>query len=92
MTFDDLTFSLNERTGNQQALADFANGYRASVVCGPYTYGGPDGLYELAVKFGGKIVYDTPVTDDVEGYLTPDRVTELLGQIEALSARKEAQS
>lgn len=27
----------------------FKNGYGASVIRGPYSYGGPDGLFELAV-------------------------------------------
>ncbi len=61
------------------------NGYGASIVSTPYTYGGKEGLYELAV-FGknGHITYDTPVTNDVEGYLSEDAVTKLLEQIQEL--------
>jgi hypothetical protein len=63
----------------------FDNGYGASVVIGPYTYGSEDGLYELAVLGSdGKLCYDTPVTDDVEGYLSEDDVTKLLEQIQNL--------
>lgn len=63
----------------------FDNGYGASVVVGPYTYGGEDGLYELGVLgSNGKLTYDTPVTDDVEGYLSEDDVTRLLEQIQNL--------
>jgi hypothetical protein len=63
----------------------FDNGYGASVVVGPYTYGGEDGLYELAVlDSNGKLTYETPITSDVEGYLTEDEVTKLLEQIQLL--------
>ena len=53
----------------QQLIFKFDNGYGASVVRGPYTYGGDSGLFELAViKFDGNrhdLVYDTPITNDV---------------------------
>jgi hypothetical protein len=63
----------------------FDNGYGASVVVGPHTYGGEDGLYELAVLGkDGHLTYETPVTSDVEGYLSEDDVTKLLEQIQNL--------
>lgn len=49
--------------------------YDLSVVRGPHTYGGRDGLYELAViNPEGRVDYDTPVTDDVLGWLTAEKV------------------
>lgn len=88
-TFDSLEFrDKPDASRGIQAILDFDNGYSASVIKGPYTYGGDEGLYELAVLHGGSIVYDTPVTNDVEGYLTPEKVTELLQQIEALPRRE----
>jgi hypothetical protein len=85
-TFNDLVFKQDIQRGLNAARIMFDNGYGASVVIGPYTYGGEDGLYELAVILGsdGKLTYDTPVTDDVEGYLTEDDVTRLLEQIQNL--------
>jgi hypothetical protein len=85
-TFNDLVFKQDIQRGLNAARIMFDNGYGASVVIGPYTYGGEDGLYELAVILGsdGKLTYDTPVTDDVEGYLTEDDVTKLLEQIQKL--------
>jgi hypothetical protein len=85
-TFKDLEFKQDIQRGLNAARIMFDNGYGASVVIGPYTYGGEDGLYELAVILGsdGKLTYDTPVTDDVEGYLTEDEVTKLMEQIQNL--------
>lgn len=76
-------------SGAVQKLYKFANGYGASVVKGEHTYGGDEGLWELAVikfKTDGEFVldYSTPITEDVEGHLTDDAVEELLTKIEAL--------
>jgi hypothetical protein len=63
----------------------FENGYGASVVSHPMSYGGKMGLYELAVlDKNGELTYDTPITDDVIGYLTPEQVTEKLIEIQDL--------
>jgi len=72
-----------------QWLFRFDNGYGASVVQGPYTYGGPAGLYELGVvEWDGEdygLTYSTPVTDDVVGYLSAAEVADLLRKIEELA-------
>jgi hypothetical protein len=75
-----------------QRVYRFANGFGASVVRTPYSYGGDHGLYELAVViFAGPdsddytLTYETPITSDVEGYLDESKVSELLDQIAALS-------
>lgn len=80
------------KNGGTQQLYRFPNGYGASVVRGPYTYGGPEGLFELAVisfdrdesRAGYRLNYDTEITDDVLGYLTHEDVHSLLGRIAAL--------
>ena len=85
-TFKDLVFNEHpNHMGGVQALIEFENGYGASIVCTPYTYGGKEGLYELAV-FGkdGHISYDTPITNDVLGYLKPEEVTDILQKIQLL--------
>ena len=58
--------------GGVQDIYTFDNGYSASVVSNEFSFGGRDGLYELAVIYNDAIVYDTPITDDVLGYLTSD--------------------
>ena len=62
----------------------FRNGYGASVIRGPRTYGGEEGTWELAVLKQGSICDKTPITDDVIGGITDDEVIELLQRIEAL--------
>lgn len=81
-----------ERNGGVQKVFKFENGYGASVVKNPYSYGGDEGLWELAVvlvyenegRLSWKLVYDTPITDDVLGWLTWEEVEETLKQIEEL--------
>jgi hypothetical protein len=69
----------------KQCIVQFSNGYGASIVQGPYTYGGSNGLYEIAV-FGknGEITYDTPITDDVIGHLSEKEVEKILKDIKNL--------
>jgi len=84
MTFNDLTFVPSTYADGVHAIVTFDNGYGASVVKTDRSYGGKEGLYELAVLFDGLISYDTPITNDVIGFLTEDEVTELLQKIEDL--------
>jgi hypothetical protein len=84
--FEDLVFSeLPDGFGVQSRIV-FENGYGASVVKGPYTYGGKIGLYEVAVldNGGNNITYETPVTGDVIGYLRPEDVTDVMEKIQKL--------
>jgi hypothetical protein len=85
-TFNDLDFNpMDMGIGiGVRARINFDNGYGASVVKSPYSYGGNQGLYELAIIKDDAICYDTPITDDVLGYLTEDDVTKYLGQIQEL--------
>ena len=66
----------------------YPNGYGASVISHPHSYGGTRGLWELAVIKGHKdnwdITYDTPITDDVIGFLTDEEVMDVLKDIEDL--------
>ena len=88
MTFHDLHFEPFATVQGHQARVSFPNGYRASVIRGRLSYGGLQGLYELAVLDDTGVCYSTPITDDVCGYLTPDEVTDLLQRIEALPPTK----
>lgn len=86
-TFKDLEFeSINDAPFmvGKKARMHFDNGYGVSVVSHTLSYGGKNGLYELAVIKDDDICYDTPITYDVLGYLTEDDVTKYLGQIQNL--------
>ena len=87
-TFNDLQFKEHPKGvvyGGIISRIIFDNGYGASIVKGPYSYGGADGLYELAViGKDGQVTYDTPITGDTIGYLTQEDVTKLLEQIQKL--------
>lgn len=72
-----------------QHIYFFANGYGASVIQNCYSYGHEYGLYELAVLKDGRLCYDTPITSNVIGYLTADKVAEYLQRIEELPKEGE---
>jgi hypothetical protein len=84
-TFKDLEFKKLPDMSGVYSRIRFENGFGASIVKHDFSYGGRNGLYELAVlDRNDQITYDTPVTDDVLGYLSEDNVTEALEQIQNL--------
>ena len=83
-------------SGRDHFVFRFENNYGASVVGGIGVYGDAERPWELAVIHFPEednneydLVYDTPITDDVVGYLTAEDVTELLSKIKSLN--KEGQ-
>jgi hypothetical protein len=86
--FEDLEFEKIEDAPFQigvKCRMMFENGYGVSVVSHTHSYGGKDGLFEIAVlDKEGEITYKTPVTNDVIGHLNPDEVTEIMGHVQKL--------
>lgn len=79
-------------SGGVQYIFRFGNSYGASIVKGYGTYGYEEDLWELAVlRFRSEsederfIVYDTPITDDVIGWLNDKEVRDLLKRIQELN-------
>lgn len=74
--------------GTEHYQFHFKNGYGASVIRNPYSHGGPQGLYELAVlrkhRKHWEISYDTPIASDVLGNLEVDDVVKALEDISKL--------
>ena len=80
-TFNDIVFKTNPMGADFGIVSrtQFDNGYEVSVVKSEHSYGGNKGLYELAVlDSNGELTYDTPVTNDVIGYLRPEDVTDAM--------------
>lgn len=78
--------------GGTQEIYRFDNGYGAIKIKTHYSYGGDEGLWEIAViKFtddypdGFKLCYDTPVTSDVLGHLNYYEAQVVLQQIKELA-------
>lgn len=75
--------------GGTQNIYRFPNGYGASIVNHSFSYG-----TELAViKFNSandedfNIVYDTPITDDVIGHCSSNKIISLLKNISELPTK-----
>lgn len=77
--------------GDVQECVTFPNGRGVSIIRNSYSYGGRDGLFELAVLDStGELDYSTPVTGDVLGYLTVDEVLQAMAQVAELPAELES--
>ena len=66
-------------------IYEFENGYGASVIKHDASYGGKQGLYEIAVLDSkGEFCYTTDITDDVVGHATEETVYKTLDRIKSL--------
>lgn len=75
----------NNVYGGTQRIYKFPNGYGASVIRHPGSYGFKNGLWELAVlDSSGDLCYSTPITNDVIGHLTDEEVILKLNEIRGL--------
>ena len=85
-TFKDLKFVPTEDFLNGiKTTCHFDNGYGVSVVRHRFSYGNGLNLFELAViDKEGDIVYSTPITCDVLGYLTEDDVSNTMIKVQRL--------
>ena len=83
-TFKDLEFITDTEARWSQAVINFENGYGASIVQHPNSYGGNSDLYELAVLKDTLITYKTPITNDVLGWLNEKDIDKVLIDIQNL--------
>lgn len=86
--FEDLVFQYYSSSFyGKKARMKFDNGYGISVVSNTSSYGGNMGLYEIAVLGNnGELVFDTPITDDVIGWLSESDVSRIMKEIQQLPA------
>jgi hypothetical protein len=66
----------------------FCNGYGASIVRSKYSYGGSEGLFEVAILKDGSLYFSTPITNDILGWLTEEEVNEICKKISELPEDK----
>lgn len=66
--------------------AYFINGYGISIIKHDGSYGRASNKWEIAVLRGEELCYDTPITDDVIGWLTGPEVLDYAYKIAALPA------
>lgn len=77
-------FGINQVHGGIQFKYYFRNGYAASVVCHPHSYGGEYGLFEIALMDHlDNLIYNDSFPD-VIGYLSFAQVEEQLNLISDL--------
>lgn len=75
-----------------QKIYKFDNGFFASVIRHSFSYGGDEGLWEIAVLSGSNqsLDYSTPITDDVVGRLNDSQVENTLKRIAELPPKGDA--
>ena len=76
--------------GNEYAgEIDFDNGYGLSIVSHKSSYGGDRGLFEIMLVRNGQPCSFPPITqegDTVNGFLTKEKVEEIIQDVELLPA------
>lgn len=55
-----------------------------SVIRSSMSYGGAEGLFELAMLRNDKCCYDTPITNDVRGWLEVEDVLDILEDVQRI--------
>nr|DAW13122.1 MAG TPA: Paratox [Bacteriophage sp.] len=55
-----------------------------SVIRSSMTYGGAEGLFELAMLRNDRCIYDTPITNDVVGWLDEQDVLDILEDVQRI--------
>ena len=81
--FEDCVVRDTGDSYKEHMFVDFPNGYSASIVKGRWAYG-----VKLPVIHSGEIVYDTPITDNVVGFVPGlKELLQLCKDIKALPER-----
>jgi len=92
--FFQYLFKIEERPFlGVQLVFKFPNRYGASLIQGPFTYGGPEGLFEVGIiRFVAEddfeLDYDVLFEEGVVGYLAPEECLDLFDEIYNLPEQK----
>lgn len=86
--FEKYLLEVHDKFDGKRYVFGFPNHYGASVIKHFDSIGHEKDLFELAVlerwRDEWELCYDTYITDDVIGWLSNDRVLEILNQIKNL--------
>lgn len=80
-TFSEIPFKETDMPKGIQSLIKFGDEYELSIVKSDFSYGGSQGLYEIAVFKGDGQVTMPGITEDhdtVKGYLSEDEVVGII--------------
>jgi hypothetical protein len=85
LTFENITEGLK----GYHRIVDCENGYQVSIISHSFSYGGPQGLFEVALlNDKGVIIYDESLGfSDVVGHLEFEDVGAIIKAIRSLSPR-----
>ena len=75
----------DEKVNMQRARVHFKNGHSLSIIRGPYSYGGEEGLFEI-MPSEESFLDDEHSGDSVCGYLTAEQVEHYIRKIGAMGA------
>ena len=73
-----------EYAESKHAKMFFENGYGISVLFGSMFYSNGVDSYEVGVLKGGTLCYDTPITNNVIGYIPAAEVSDIMRKIQEL--------
>ena len=83
-SFADYMIKDGKPNGGVQLVFKFYNGYGASLIYGPYSYGNEIAVLRFTSDTDWGLCYSTEITNDVVGHLDTDGVIETLNQIKSL--------
>ena len=86
-TFEDIKFTRTKMPKGIQALIDFGK-YELSIIKSDFSYGGKQGLYEIAAYRDGEQAEMPGITekgDTVKGFLTEGEVEAIIKKMHLLS-------
>lgn len=82
------TFEQKSLFAGLQYTAYFKNGYGIDIVKHNGSYGRESDKWEIAIMKDGECNYDTPITDDVIGWLTSEEVMHYAIRVKLLKGEK----
>ena len=86
-TFDEIKFEETKMPKGIQSIINFGQ-YDLSIIKSDFSYGGKQGLYEIAVFEGNEQVELPGITEDgdtVKGFLTEDNVMGIIAKMHSIT-------